>query len=203
MNPALYDAGYGSPSRLYERAGTQLGMTPASYGHGGRGALIHYAIVDCPLGRLLVASTERGVCRISIGSNDRELERDLIHEFSSARITRDAKRLATTLAVLAAFWNGGTADLPLDIRATAFQREVWELLRRIPRGTTRSYSAIARALGRPRGARAVARACASNPAALVVPCHRVVRETGALGGYRWGVARKQRLLEREGAVVSM
>ena len=204
VNPALYQAGYGSPSRIYERAAAQLGMTPASYGRGGRGAVIHYAIVACPLGRLLVARTERGVCRISIGSDDQVLERDLMHEFPNAHITHDAKQLTATLDVLAAFWTGGgKIDLPLDIRSTAFQREVWELLRKIPRGTTRSYSAIARALGRPRGARAVARACASNPAALVVPCHRVVRETGALGGYRWGLDRKQKLLEREGALPVM
>ena len=204
VNPALYDAGYGSPSRIYERAHEQLGMTPASYGRGGRGAHIHYTVVSCPLGRLLAATTDRGVCRISIGSDDRLLERELLREFPEARITRDAKRLESTLEVLSAFWNGGTnIDLPLDIRATAFQREVWELLRKIPIGTTRSYSAVARALGRPRGARAVARACASNPAALVVPCHRVVRETGALGGYRWGLDRKQALLEREGALPSL
>ena len=199
VSPALYAAGYSSTSRVYERAHAKLGMTPASYSRGGRGARIRYAIVPCPLGRLLVAATERGVCRISIGSDDRALERDLRAEFPAAVIREDRTALDASLRTLAAYWNGGAAPLalPLDVRATAFQRTVWEALRKIPYGSTRSYSAVARAIGKPTAARAVARACATNPAALIVPCHRVVRESGELGGYRWGLERKRALLERE------
>jgi AraC family transcriptional regulator of adaptative response/methylated-DNA-[protein]-cysteine methyltransferase len=201
VSPALYEAGFSSTSRVYERAHAQLGMTPASYGRGGRGAHIHYAIVPCPLGRLLVAATERGICRISIGSDDRALERELRAEFPAAVVQLDRAALEPTLRALGAYWNGGEGrlDLPLDVRTTAFQRAVWEALRKIPYGTTRSYAAVARAIGRPSTARAVARACATNPAALVVPCHRVVRESGELGGYRWGLERKRALLEREAA----
>ncbi len=201
VSPALYEAGYSSTSRVYERAHAQLGMTPASYSRGGRGTRIHYAIVPCPLGRLLVAATERGICRISIGSDDRALERELRAEFPAAEFQAGRAALEPSLRALGAYWNGAEPpiDLPLDIRATAFQRAVWEALRKIPYGSTRSYGAVARAIGKPTAARAVARACATNPAALVVPCHRVVRETGALGGYRWGLERKRTLLEREAA----
>ena len=199
MSPALYDAGYGSTSRVYERTHAQLGMTPATYSRGGRGARISYATVPCPLGWLLVAATERGICRIALGAAPRTLEGALRAEFPAADVTPDRGVLKPWLATLVGYLDGHEPhlDLPLDVRATAFQRRVWEELRKIPYGTTRSYSAVARAIGRPGATRAVARACASNPAALIVPCHRVVREDGSLGGYRWGVERKRALLERE------
>ena len=199
VSPALYDAGYGSTSRVYERTHAQLGMTPATYSRGGRGARISYATVPCPLGWLLVAATERGICRIALGAAPRTLEGALRAEFPAADVTPDRGVLKPWLATLVGYLDGHEPhlDLPLDVRATAFQRRVWEELRKIPYGTTRSYSAVARAIGRPGATRAVARACASNPAALIVPCHRVVREDGSLGGYRWGVERKRALLERE------
>jgi len=209
VSPALYDAGYGSPSRVYERAHAQLGMTPATYSRGAPDTRITYTIVPCPLGRLLVAATDRGICRVSLGNGVEALEAGLREEFPAAELRRDSAGGRGGVAGALANWVGeilryldGRAeplDLPLDVRATAFQRRVWEALRRIPYGATRSYSAIARAIGRPRATRAVARACATNPAALVIPCHRVVREDRELGGYRWGLARKRALLEREAA----
>jgi len=201
VSPAIYDAGYGSSSRVYERAAGALGMTPATYRRGGRGATIRYTVAPSPLGNLLVAATERGVCRISLGDAATPLERDLRAEFPAATIQRDAGAGALTTWVQRILRHlEGRAphlDLPLDIRATAFQLRVWTELRRIPYGATRSYRAVARAIGRPRATRAVARACATNPVCLAIPCHRVVREDGALGGYRWGVERKRALLDRE------
>jgi AraC family transcriptional regulator, regulatory protein of adaptative response / methylated-DNA-[protein]-cysteine methyltransferase len=199
VSPALYEAGYSSTSRVYERAHAQLGMTPASYSSGGRGARIRYAVVPCPLGRLLVAATDRGICRISIGADAHALECALRAEFPAAHIAADRAALEPALRALAAYWDGRAArlDLPLDVQATAFQRSVWEALRKIPYGSTRSYSAVARAVGRGTTAHAVALALWTNPAALVVPCHRVVRENGELGGYRWGLERKRALLDRE------
>jgi AraC family transcriptional regulator of adaptative response/methylated-DNA-[protein]-cysteine methyltransferase len=198
---ATFDAGYGSSSRLYERAAAELGMTPATYKRGGLGAQIGYAIAACPLGRLLGAATSKGVCFVGIGEEDAALESELRHEFpKAAAIARDEGRLGSAMATILAYLEGSQPhiDLPLDIRATAFQRRVWEELRRIPYGETRSYGEIAEAVGTPRAVRAVGRACATNPVALIVPCHRVVREDGSLSGYRWGLARKQALLEREG-----
>ncbi|MBV9690018.1 MAG: bifunctional DNA-binding transcriptional regulator/O6-methylguanine-DNA methyltransferase Ada [Ktedonobacteraceae bacterium] len=194
---ALYDVGYSSSSRLYE--GDSLGMTPTTYRHGGRGMHIRYSIVDCPLGRLLVAVTEKGICAVSIGSADSELETALMKEYPHAEVKCDAAELAEIVATLLRHLQGELPhlDLPLDVQATAFQRRVWEELRAIPYGTTRSYSEIAQALGDAHKARAVARACATNPVSLVIPCHRVVREDGSLGGYRWGIERKQRLLAQE------
>lgn len=199
VSPALYEAGYGSTSRVYERADAQLGMTPATYGRGGRGTRIAYAIVPCPLGRLLVAATERGICRISLGDGAAELESGLRSEFPAAEIRRDDATLGKWVEAILRHLEGREPhlDLPLDVRATAFQRRVWETLRAIPYGNTRSYAEVARAIGKPRATRAVARACATNPAALVIPCHRVVRENGSPGGYRWGVERKEALLARE------
>ncbi|MGE5760631.1 MAG: bifunctional DNA-binding transcriptional regulator/O6-methylguanine-DNA methyltransferase Ada [Gemmatimonadota bacterium] len=199
VSPAIYDAGYSSSSRVYERAAAALGMTPAAYRRGGRGAEIRYTVAASPLGALLVAATDRGVCRISLGDATASLERDLRHEFPASTIRRDAGRLAAWVQRILRHLEGRAPhlDLPLDIRATAFQQRVWAELRRIPYGSTRSYRAVARAIGRPRASRAVARACATNPVALAIPCHRVVREDGALGGYRWGIARKRALLERE------
>lgn len=199
VTAALYDAGYGSSSRLYERAPEQLGMTPAVYRQGGREMCIGYSIVDCPLGRLLVAATAKGICAVSLGDTDAELEHALRKEYPAAKIQRDGTELGQWVNALLSYLNGERPhlDLPVDVQATAFQWRVWEALRAIPYGSTRSYGEIAQALGHPKAARAVARACATNPVALVVPCHRVVREDGALGGYRWGLERKRQLLAGE------
>jgi AraC family transcriptional regulator of adaptative response/methylated-DNA-[protein]-cysteine methyltransferase len=199
VTSALYEAGYGSSSRLYENAGGRLGMTPAAYRRGGRGASISYTIAGCPLGRLLVAATEKGVCAVRIGDSDKELETALRTEYSEAEIHRDDKSLGEWVGALVDHLRGKhpRLDLPLDVQATAFQWSVWQKLKEIPYGSTRSYSEVARAIGRPSAVRAVARACATNPVALVIPCHRVVREDQSLGGYRWGIDRKRALLERE------
>jgi len=201
VSPALYEAGYGSTSRVYERAHAQLGMTPATYGRDGAGTRITFAVVPCALGRLLVAATARGICRVAIGDDAPALERELRAEFSAATIARDDDGLRSWVAEITAHLDGRRPhlDLPLDVRATAFQRRVWEALRKIPYGSTRSYSQIARALGNAKATRAVARACATNPVAIVVPCHRVVREDGDLAGYRWGVDRKNAILKQEAA----
>jgi AraC family transcriptional regulator of adaptative response/methylated-DNA-[protein]-cysteine methyltransferase len=198
---ATYDAGYGSGSRVYERAPATLGMTPAAYARGGSGSTVRFTIVDSGLGRLLVGATGRGVCAVTLGANDQALEADLRAEYPDARVDRADRRLADWVARIVNSLEPGAPDprLPLDVRATAFQRRVWRELRRIPRGGTRSYAEIARRVGRPTAARAVARACATNPVAIVVPCHRVVREDGTLGGYHWGVARKRQLLDGEKA----
>jgi AraC family transcriptional regulator of adaptative response/methylated-DNA-[protein]-cysteine methyltransferase len=199
VTTALYDAGFGSPSRLYEKAPQQFGMTPGEYRRGGAGAKIAYAIAASPLGRLLVAATERGLCAVRFGDSATDLERDLRAEFHAAELHRDDAAMKHYLDPLLAVIRGEntTIDLPLDVRATAFQMKVWEKLRQIPRGETRSYSDIARAIGNPAAVRAVARACASNPVALAVPCHRVVRNSGDLAGYRWGLERKKQLLDAE------
>lgn len=198
---AIYDAGFGSGSRLYERTGAELGMTPGAYRDGGAGASITYAIADSPFGRLLVATTARGICAVSLGDSDQQLEARLASEFASADRHRDDAAAQAWIQAVVDHLRGNPAharlDLPLDIRATGFQRRVWAALRAIPPGETRTYGEIARQLGDPAAARAVAGACAANPVALVIPCHRVVRSDGAPGGYRWGAARKERLLERE------
>ncbi len=199
VTSALYDAGFGSSSRLYERARSALGMTPRAYRKGGQGVLIRYAIADSPLGRLLLAATDHGICAVKLGESDAELEALLKAEYPAAEIRRDESGLREWVAALLEHIGGERArmDVPIDIRGTDFQRRVWEALLTIPYGSTRSYGDVARSLGHPRAARAVARACASNPAAVVVPCHRVVRSDGALGGYRWGLERKQALLATE------
>ncbi len=201
---AMYEAGFGSSSRLYEKADAELGMTPAVYARGGAGMRINYAVVGCALGRLLVAATERGLCAVRLGDSDEELEATLLAEFGAAEIRRDAPALGEWTGALLRHLDGQQAalDLPLDVRATAFQRRVWEELRRIPYGVTRSYGDVARAIGQPTAVRAVARACATNPVALVTPCHRVVREDGSMGGYRWGLGRKRDLLAREQSEVA-
>jgi AraC family transcriptional regulator of adaptative response/methylated-DNA-[protein]-cysteine methyltransferase len=200
---ALYAAGYGSSSRLYEQSDARLGMTPASYGAGGAGASIAFTIADCPLGVLIVATTARGVCWIALDDDDpHALEQRLRQEFPRATaITRDDDALAPAVIEVLRRIDGDVprADLPLDVRGTAFQLRVWQELQRIPRGETRSYGEIAAAVDVPGGARAVGAACGSNPVAVVVPCHRVVTAAGGLGGYAWGLAVKQALLEREGA----
>lgn len=198
---ALYEAGYGSASRLYERAGGQLGMTPARYRKGGVGASIAYAIADCAFGRILVAATERGLCFLGFGDDDAALAAELATEFPAAEIRRDEDGLGPWLRAVLAYLAGREPHphLPLDVRATAFQRQVWQALTEIPAGETRSYSEIAAALGKPRAQRAVGRACATNPVSLLIPCHRAIRGDGGLGGYRWGLARKRALLEGERA----
>jgi len=200
VSPALYEAGYSSTSRVYEHTHEQLGMTPATYARGGTGIGIAYVTVPTSLGRLLVAATERGVCRVALGDSDAALAAELIAEFSAARVVEDqGGKLQGWVTAILAYLDGHEPDLdlPLDIRATAFQRRVWQELQRIPFGKTRSYAEVGRRIGRPTAARAVAQACATNPVALVIPCHRVVREDGDLGGYRWGVDRKRVLLEKE------
>jgi AraC family transcriptional regulator, regulatory protein of adaptative response / methylated-DNA-[protein]-cysteine methyltransferase len=198
VTTALYQAGYNSSSRLYEQAPERLGMTPATYGRGGAGAQIGYAIADSPLGRLLVAATEHGICFVSLDDSDATLEAALAHEYPAATITRADAQLDEWLdAVVQHLGGEHTIDLPLDVQATAFQWRVWEALKAIPYGDTRSYGQVAAALGDRNAARAVAHACATNPVALVIPCHRVVREGGEMGGYRWGVDRKRALLKRE------
>src|SRR3984885_4368279 len=201
VTTALYDAGFGSSSRLYEPAPAQLGMTPATYRHGGAGMKIRYTIVSSPLGRLLVGATERGISALYLGKDDGSLENSLRKEYPRAEIRRDRNGLEGWVGKILAHVRGRepNLDLPTDVQATAFQRRVWEELRKIPYGTTRTYSQVARAIGKPTAIRAVARACATNPVSVVVPCHRVLREDGNLAGYRWGLERKQALLEHESA----
>ncbi len=197
---ATYGAGYGSSSRVYEQAQAQLGMTPASYAKGGKGAHIIYAIVDSVLGRLLVAATAHGVCFLSLGDADAPMIAGLHEEFPKAdSIALDEAAIAPAVDAVLRHLAGETphVDLPLDVRATAFQRRVWQELIAIPPGETRSYSEIAESLGNPRGQRAVGRACATNPVSVIIPCHRALREDGGLAGYRWGMRRKQALLQRE------
>ena len=201
VTTALYDAGFGSSSRLYERAPSQLGMTPATYRQGGPGMRLNYTIVDSPLGRLLVGATDRGISAVYLGESGAKLEAALHKEYPRAEIRRDRNGLEEWVSKILEHLRGRepNLDLPTDVQATAFQRRVWEELRRIPYGTTRTYSQVARAIGQPSAIRAVARACATNPVSVVVPCHRVVREDGNLAGYRWGMERKLALLEHESA----
>jgi len=205
VTAAVYDAGFGSGSRVYEHSDRLFGMTPASYRAGGAGADIRYTTTATPLGRLLVATTTRGICSVTLGENDTELESRLSAEFPLATRERvDEGREEWLDAVIAHIagelgWRDATATTmpPLDVAATAFQWRVWEALTRIPAGTTKSYGELARELGLPGGARAIGQACGNNRLALIVPCHRVVREDGSLGGWRWGVDRKRDLLARE------
>lgn len=204
VTTAMVDAGYGSSSRFYERAAPKLGMSPSAYRTGGAGMTIAYTILDSPhaeLGRLLVAATSRGVCAVSMGSNDRALTDGLAREYPAATIVNDEGPLSRWSKTILAHVDGRLPhlDLPLDIQATAFQWQVWQALAAIPRGETRTYAQVAAVIGRPGSARAVARACASNRVALAIPCHRVVPAAGGVGGYRWGAARKKALLKAEGA----
>jgi AraC family transcriptional regulator of adaptative response/methylated-DNA-[protein]-cysteine methyltransferase len=184
---------------VYEQAHARLGMTPETYRRRAAGVRIRFDVIASPLGRLLVAATDRGLCRVAFGRRDDELEAELSREFPQATLRRSPKALRRFTSELLRRIGGEEArlDLPLDIRATAFQWKVWTALRKIPSGETLSYKEVARGVGRPKATRAVARACAANPVAVVVPCHRVVRSDGGLGGYRWGTARKKRLLRRE------
>lgn len=199
VTSALYDAGYGSSSRLYERANAELGMTPGAYRDRGKALRISYAVADSDLGKLLVAATDKGLCAVRIGDSADALVAGLREEFGAAEIGPDDEHLSDAIDRILSNLAGAspTIDLPLDVRATAFQRRVWEALRAIPRGETRTYQQVAVEIGAPAAVRAVAGACASNPVALVTPCHRVIRSDGGMGGYRWGVERKVELLRRE------
>ncbi len=199
VTQALYDVGFGSGSRLYERSSSHLGMTPATYRRGGAGMKIHYTIVPCRLGQLLVGTTERGICVVRLGDSAKALEAGLRAEFPQASFADSKPKLARWVREIVSRVQGNAPgdEIPLDVQATAFQRRVWQALGEIPRGTTRSYREIAQEIGKPRAFRAVARACATNPVAVIVPCHRVVRSDGNLGGYRWGLERKEQLLKLE------
>src|SRR5579863_10164988 len=196
---SMYDAGYSSSSRLYERTASQLGMTPDKYRRGAIAAPIRYTCADSPLGRMLIAATDKGVCAIQFADSDEELEQGLRHEFPFAIRKHDDGAMREWKENLLRQMRGQklSSALPLDIQATAFQRRVWTYLQKIPFGETRSYAAVAKGIGRPTATRAVARACATNPVAVVIPCHRVVRKDGEEGGYRWGAERKKTLLELE------
>jgi AraC family transcriptional regulator, regulatory protein of adaptative response / methylated-DNA-[protein]-cysteine methyltransferase len=199
VSRATYEAGFGSSSRVYESAAREMGMSPAAIRKGGAGQRMQFGIVPSPMGRLLVAYTEHGVCSVAIGDDDRALEADLRASFPKAEIRPAGGALHDWISAIVASLEGhGSASaVPMDVQGTAFQVRVWNALQRIPRGTTLSYTEVARSIGQPTAVRAVARACATNPVALVVPCHRVIREDGSLGGYRWGLERKESLLARE------
>jgi AraC family transcriptional regulator of adaptative response/methylated-DNA-[protein]-cysteine methyltransferase len=201
ITDALYETGYGSSSRVYERSNAQLGMTPGAYRKGGQGMKIGYSIAKSPLGKVLVAATERGVSAVYLGDAENALVTELRQEYPRAEIAPAADSFQRWVREIVQRIEGKQPrlELPLDIQATAFQRRVWQELQRIPRGRTRTYSQVARSLGRPKAVRAVARACATNPVSVVVPCHRVIREDGALAGYRWGLSRKEQLLAQERA----
>jgi len=200
VSRATYGAGFSSPSRAYDHSRRRMGMTPAAYRDGGRGIVIRYTVVETDAGPLLVAGTDRGVCAVTLGDTPGALEAELRSEYPAAQIERADGALAVwTKAVVARVNGKDGARVPLDLRGSAFQRRVWDALQRIPWGTTRTYGEIARDLGQPTAARAVAGACASNRVALVIPCHRVIREDGGLGGYRWGIEEKRELLRREKA----
>ena len=201
VSSATYEAGFASGRRVYEAADEALGMTPGAYRRRGVGVTIHYTVVRTSLGLLLVAVTERGICSVALGDEENALVDALRAEYPAAELARatDADDRLVDAVVAHVEGTARATELPLDLKATAFQWQVWRALQRIPEGATRSYQAIARDLGHPSAARAVARACASNRIAVLIPCHRVVRGDGALGGYRWGVARKAALLARESA----
>ena len=196
---AMYDAGYGSSSRLYEKTSSQLGMTPDKYRRGAIAASIRYTCADSPLGRMLIAATDKGICSIQFASSDAELLEGLKREFPFAARKPDQSGLQGCIESLLSKMVGKNLDavLPLDIRATVFQRRVWTYLQSIPFGATKSYQDVAKAIGQPSACRAVARACATNPVAVAIPCHRVVREDGNERGYRWGMERKKALLRME------
>jgi len=199
ITDALYETGYGSSSRVYERSNAQLGMTPATYRKGGLGMKLGYTIAKSPLGKVLVAATARGVSAVYLGDSEPALLDELRKEYPRAEIALASDSNQRWVKEIISRMEGKQPhfELPLDLQATAFQRRVWQELQRIPRGRTRTYSQVARSLGRPKAVRAVARACATNPVSVVVPCHRVIREDGNLAGYRWGLSRKEQLLAQE------
>jgi AraC family transcriptional regulator, regulatory protein of adaptative response / methylated-DNA-[protein]-cysteine methyltransferase len=201
VTAAIYQAGFGSSGRFYAASSEMLGMRPREYRAGGEGTAIRFAVGECSLGSILVAATERGVCSILLGDDPEELVRDVQDRFATAELVAGDRGFDEMVARVVGFIEapGVGLDLPLDVRGTAFQLRVWQALRSIPAGSTLSYTEIARRIGVPHAARAVAQACASNPIAVAIPCHRVVRQDGALSGYRWGIERKRALLEREAA----
>lgn len=198
VTDAVYDAGFGGSSRAYDGVSGRLGMKPGVWRRLGEGASIRYSITSTEFGQLLVATTSKGICTVRLGDDPESLEAEFRSDFRLAELARDEEltSIADQILVLIAS-NLPSPQLPVDVRATAFQQRVWDYLRSIPRGETRSYSQVAAEIGAPTATRAVARACATNPAALVVPCHRVIGSDGKLTGYRWGVERKRKLLERE------
>ncbi len=203
VTAAVYDAGFGSSSRVYERADTRLGMTPNQYRRGGCGVAITYAAAESPVGLMMIGATDRGLCFVEFGENEPDLLARLRKEYPAAELTPMSTpphpAFRQWIAALTDHLHGAQPrlHLPLDIRATAFQMRVWNYLQSIPYGEAQSYGEVAAAIGQPSAARAVARACASNPVAIAIPCHRVIRGTGELGGYRWGLARKRTLLDLE------
>jgi AraC family transcriptional regulator of adaptative response/methylated-DNA-[protein]-cysteine methyltransferase len=198
VTDAIYDAGFRSTSRVYERTNEQLGMTPTQYRARGAGVAIRYTLAACDLGMMLVATTERGICAVSLHNDMQAGEAALVTEFPNATLAKDENLLPFVSDILGHIEQGKPLpDVRFDIQATAFQWRVWDALRQIPRGETRTYAQIADAIGQPRAVRAVASACANNQAALLIPCHRVVGSDGKLRGYRWGVERKEQLLARE------
>jgi len=200
ITEALYETGYGSASRVYERSNAQLGMTPAAYRKGGMGMKITYTVAKSPLGKVLVGATEKGVSAVYLGDDNAGMIAALREEYPRAEIAAANEAYGRWVQEIVGRIEGRQpqVEIPLDLQATAFQRRVWQELQKIPRGVTRTYSQVARAVGNPRAVRAVARACATNPVSIVVPCHRVIREDGKLAGYRWGLGRKQELLAQEG-----
>ena len=202
ISTALYEAGFGSSSRLYENSEGQMGMSPGVYRNGGKGMDIYHTVVACSMGRLLVAATDKGVCSVKLGDSDQKLEAHLQAEFPSANHQPDGGHLAIWTAEILSYLDGEKTglDLPVDIQATAFHQQVWQMLRTIPYGETRTYQQIAQMLGKDDASRAVGTACGANPVALVIPCHRVLRKDGGLGGYSWGLDRKKSLLAMEQAV---
>jgi len=199
LTEAMYSAGFGSSSRLYENASEKLGMTPRTYKKGGKGMEIIFTITDCVLGRLLIARTEKGICGVKLGDRDEDLFSDLKEEYPRAEISKDEKNLKKFTQIILDHLDGKTPDinLPIDVQATAFQMQVWEELRKIPYGETLSYSEVAEKIGNKKAVRAVASACARNKVALIIPCHRVVGKNGKMSDYRWGTERKKKLLENE------
>lgn len=205
IDAAIYDAGYGSPSRVYEHAASNLGMTPAQYRRAGAGVAISYATLETPVGLMMIGATDRGICFAQFGDSEGELLGRLRSEYRNATVEPmrepDHPQFHAWVEAIARHLNGEQPhlDLPLDIRATAFQMRVWKYLQSIPYGEVESYGEVAAAIGEPKAARAVAQACAMNPTAVVIPCHRVIRGTGDLAGYRWGIDRKRTLIDRERA----
>lgn len=201
VTEAIYDAGFNSSGRFYEQSGQVLGMTPTRFRKGGQGAKVRFAIAQSSLGAILVAATHKGVCSILMGDDPEDLAQDLQDRFDQAELVGDDPAFDALVAKVVGLVERPTkaADLPLDVRGTAFQQRVWQALREIPTGETASYAAIAQRIGQPKAVRAVAQACASNNLAVAIPCHRVVRTDGTLSGYRWGVERKRALLDREAA----
>lgn len=197
---AVYESGYNSSSSLYQFSASNLGMTPNTYRKGGKNMIINYTIVPCSMGYLLVATTKQGICSVKLGDTKSELESILYKDFHQAELIFDSGTHQDWVKIILTFIDGNQPhlDLPLDIRGTAFQKQVWEALQKIPYGETSTYKNIANQINKPKSVRAVGNACGANPTALIVPCHRVIKNDGSLGGYRWGIERKKKLLNLEG-----